>query len=171
MLVLYSLDFRNIFFCLQIAKQPTEDLITFACRVNSSCVEFELGKLSEKQFKCLIYACGIKSENDVETRTRFLSKIEERSNITLEQLSEECKHFLNLEHGNQMIESISLSQVNEIKQRRSSFGPIRPVKCNQSRNTQILWSIWTSRRVLQRCTQAEGEKILKLGFHQSGGHK
>ncbi|XP_062700352.1 uncharacterized protein K02A2.6-like [Aedes albopictus] len=91
--------------CLQIAKNPTEDHVAFACRVNKACVEFELGKLTEEQFKCLVYVCGLKSENDVEIRTRLLTKIEDNNDVTLEQLSEECQRLFNLKHDSAMIES------------------------------------------------------------------
>ncbi|XP_058822868.1 uncharacterized protein K02A2.6-like [Topomyia yanbarensis] len=105
---------------LQIAKHPTEDHIAFACRVNKACVEFELGKLSEEQFKCLTYVCGLKAESDAETRTRLLSRIEENNGVTLEQLAEECQRLLNLKHDNAMIESATcFGQVNVIKQRSS----------------------------------------------------
>lgn len=70
--------------CLQVSKTPTEDHIAFACRVKKSCVQFELGKLTEEEFKCLIYVCGLKSESDAELRTRLLCKIEERHDVTLE---------------------------------------------------------------------------------------
>ena len=104
---------------LQIAKQPTEDHIAYACRVNKLCVEFELGKLSEQQFKCLMFVCGLKSERDSETRTRLLSRIEENHNLTLEQLSEECQRLINLKHDNAMIESAtSFDQVNQVRQRQ-----------------------------------------------------
>ncbi|XP_062712387.1 uncharacterized protein K02A2.6-like [Aedes albopictus] len=91
--------------CLQIAKNPTEDHVAFACRVNKACVKFELGKLTEEQFKCLVYVCGLKSENDVEIRTGILTKIEYNNDVTLEQLSEECQRLFNLKHDSAMIES------------------------------------------------------------------
>ncbi|XP_058816916.1 uncharacterized protein K02A2.6-like [Topomyia yanbarensis] len=91
--------------CLQIAKNPTEDHVAFACRVNKACVEFELGKLTEEQFKCLVYVYSLKSENDVEIRTRLLTKIEDNNDVTLEQLSEECQRLYNLKHDSAMIES------------------------------------------------------------------
>ncbi|XP_065086307.1 uncharacterized protein LOC135708238 [Ochlerotatus camptorhynchus] len=90
--------------CLQISKQPGEDYVTYACRINKSCVEFELTKLSEEQFKCLVFVCGLKSERDAEVRTRLLTRIEEKCDLTLEQLSEECQRLLNLRHDAAMIE-------------------------------------------------------------------
>uniref|UniRef100_A0A182I5E1 Uncharacterized protein n=1 Tax=Anopheles arabiensis TaxID=7173 RepID=A0A182I5E1_ANOAR len=72
--------------CLQLTRKPEEDLLTYACRVNKSCVEFELSKLDEEQLKCLLFVCGLREERDVEVRTRLLAKIEDREQITLQQL-------------------------------------------------------------------------------------
>ncbi|XP_055634140.1 uncharacterized protein K02A2.6-like [Toxorhynchites rutilus septentrionalis] len=102
--------------CLQIAKSSTEDFITYTCRINKACVEFELGNLSEEQFKVLIFVCGLTSETDAEIRTRLLARIEEKSDITLELLSAECQRLLNLRHDTAMIEDTS-SSVNAIKHR------------------------------------------------------
>lgn len=105
------------FKCLQISKTPTEDHVAYACRVNKACVEFDLGRLSQDEFKCLIYVCGLNSEGDAEIRTRLLSRIEENSNVALEQLSEECQRLLNLRRDNAMIEEHpTTSQVNAIHQ-------------------------------------------------------
>lgn len=90
--------------CLQVSKSPTEDHVGYACRVNKLCVGFDIGKLTEDQFKCLVYVCGLKSEADVELRTRLLTRIEENVNVSLEQLSEEAQRLLNLKHDSAMIE-------------------------------------------------------------------
>ncbi|XP_058446711.1 uncharacterized protein K02A2.6-like [Malaya genurostris] len=105
--------------CLQVTKQPTDDYVTYACRINKTCVEFELSKLSEEQFKCLMFVCGLKSEGDGEIRTRLLAKIEERDDVTLEHLSEDCQRLLCLKRDTAMIESsASTSSVNFIKRKQ-----------------------------------------------------
>lgn len=101
--------------CLQVSKSPTEDHVGYACRVNKLCVGFDIGKLTEDQFKCLIYVCGLKSEADVELRTRLLTRIEENVNVSLEQLSEEAQRLLNLKHDSAMIEGPTTS-VQVVKQ-------------------------------------------------------
>lgn len=114
--------------CLQITKNPMEDFVSYTCRINKSCVEFELGKLNENQFKCLMFVCGLKSENDAEIRTRLLSRIEEKDDVTLEQLSDECQRIINLKQDAAMIESskgsaettiYSIKQGKQHKPRRS----------------------------------------------------
>ncbi|XP_062700588.1 uncharacterized protein K02A2.6-like [Aedes albopictus] len=117
--------------CLQISKQPQEDYVSYACRINKSCVEFELSKLSEEQFKCLVFVCGLKSDKDAEVRLRLLSKIEERNDVTLEQLSEECQRLLNLRHDTAMIEEHSTA-VNALRTNQQRFKSGSPSKFHQS---------------------------------------
>lgn len=99
---------------LTITKSTTEDYVTFACRVNKMCVEFELSKMSEQQFKCLMFVCGLKGECDSDVRTRLLSKIEINDDVTLEAMIEECQRLINLKNDTAMIEGPS-GQVQAIK--------------------------------------------------------
>uniref|UniRef100_A0A182XPN6 DUF7083 domain-containing protein n=1 Tax=Anopheles quadriannulatus TaxID=34691 RepID=A0A182XPN6_ANOQN len=71
----------------KICKKRTEDLIAFSCRVNRACVEFQFASMNEETFKCLMLVCGLKDEADNDLRTRLLARIEERNDVTLEQLS------------------------------------------------------------------------------------
>ncbi|XP_062557959.1 uncharacterized protein K02A2.6-like [Armigeres subalbatus] len=119
--------------CFQTAKQSNEDFISFACRINKNCVEFELSKMSEEQFKCLMFVCGLKSEGDGEVRTRLLSKIEERADVTLEQLSEDCQRLLCLKHDTAMIEAPQSAAVQFLKKKKK-FNKLSPM-CNSSGST------------------------------------
>ncbi|XP_061502917.1 uncharacterized protein K02A2.6-like isoform X1 [Anopheles gambiae] len=89
--------------CLQLIKSRNEDLLSFVCRVNRSCVNFQLSAMSEEQFKCLILVCGLKDDADADVRTRLLSRIEERADVTLEQLSAECERISSLKVDSAMI--------------------------------------------------------------------
>ncbi|XP_052895615.1 uncharacterized protein LOC128302803 [Anopheles moucheti] len=84
------------FKCLQLTKNATEDYVMFACRVNKSTVESELAGLSEEALKCLIFVCGLKDDKDSDIRMRLLRRIEERSDVTLGQLTEQCQMLTNL---------------------------------------------------------------------------
>ncbi|XP_055604442.1 uncharacterized protein K02A2.6-like [Uranotaenia lowii] len=95
--------------CLQVTKQPSEDYKAYACRLNRLCVEFELGKLSEDEFKCLMFVCGLKSDSDGEIRTRLLSRIEDNSLVKLEQISTECQKLMSIKHDTAMIATPSVS--------------------------------------------------------------
>nr|XP_049466987.1 uncharacterized protein K02A2.6-like [Anopheles coluzzii] len=93
------------FKCLQIMKTRTEDHLSYACRINKACVEFELKKLNEEEFKCLLYMCGLKDEIDADIRTRLLARIEDKACVTLQQLSSECHRLINLKKDSAMIEA------------------------------------------------------------------
>ncbi|XP_055623545.1 uncharacterized protein K02A2.6-like [Toxorhynchites rutilus septentrionalis] len=114
--------FSKRYRCLQVSKKSTEDFVTYACRINKNCVEFELGALTEEQFKGLIFVCGLKSEADAEIRTRLLSRIEEKDDVTLEQLSAECQRLINLRHDTALIEESS-RDVHAIRKKRFQRRP------------------------------------------------
>ncbi|XP_053692503.1 uncharacterized protein K02A2.6-like [Sabethes cyaneus] len=57
-------------------------------------------------------------------RTRLLSKIEERGDVTLEQLSIECQRLMNLHHDTALIEGSS-NAVNVISRRQPNFHKFR----------------------------------------------
>ncbi|XP_050072320.1 uncharacterized protein K02A2.6-like [Anopheles maculipalpis] len=89
--------------CMQLNKNKSEDFLIYACRVNRACVDFELGRMSEEQLKCLVFVCGLKDETDRDFRVKLLTRIEERPDITLEQISAECNRIANLKSENAMI--------------------------------------------------------------------
>ncbi|XP_065076498.1 uncharacterized protein K02A2.6-like [Ochlerotatus camptorhynchus] len=92
-----------------------------------SCVEFELSKMTEEQFKCVMFVCGLKSEGDSEIRTRLLSKIhEERTDVTLEQLSADCQRLLCLKHDTAMIELPTSVAVQFVKRKQFNKYPAKP---------------------------------------------
>ncbi|XP_055632846.1 uncharacterized protein K02A2.6-like [Toxorhynchites rutilus septentrionalis] len=87
------------------------------------CVEFELAKLTEEHFKCLMFVCGLKSECDAEVRTRLLTKISDNNDVTLEALMEECQRLINLKSDTAMIESPGRVQIIKRNfQQRKQYG-------------------------------------------------
>ncbi|XP_053698732.1 uncharacterized protein K02A2.6-like [Sabethes cyaneus] len=136
--------------CLQTAKAPTEDYLSYACRVNKSCVQFELAKLSEEEFKSLMFVCGLKAESDAEIRTRLLSKIEERGDVTLEQLSTECQRLMNLRHDTAMIEGSS-NAVNVISGRQQKFHKFRKQSVAKKDNSPKQYSSSMEKRPTGPC--------------------
>ncbi|CAH8517924.1 unnamed protein product [Dicrocoelium dendriticum] len=63
--------------------------------------------MTEDQFKCLIFICGLQSHSDSDIRTRLLSKIELSPDITLQQITHECQRLVNLKHDTAMLERSS----------------------------------------------------------------
>lgn len=77
------------FKCLQMEKTLSEDFVTYAYRVNKMVIEAEMAGLSEEQMKCLFFVCGLKSDTHADIRIRLLSRLEEREEICLNEISEE----------------------------------------------------------------------------------
>ncbi|BHF83066.1 embryonic brain development [Sparganum proliferum] len=79
------------FQCLQLCKRDSDDFITYAGIVNRECGRFQLGSLTEDQFKCLIFICGLQSRTDADIWTRLLSKVHQNNSVTLQELAADCQ--------------------------------------------------------------------------------
>ena len=55
-------------------------------------------------FKCLIFVQGLTALNDPAIRSRLLSKLEQDSKLTLQNIAEECQRIIDLCHGIAKIE-------------------------------------------------------------------
>lgn len=89
---------------LAVAEKWLGRYVTFG-RVNKSVVEAELAGLTEEQFKCFLFVCGLKDDRDADVRLRLLSRIEDNEVTTLTQLVEMCQKMVTLKKDAVMIES------------------------------------------------------------------
>nr|XP_049462814.1 uncharacterized protein K02A2.6-like [Anopheles coluzzii]XP_049462816.1 uncharacterized protein K02A2.6-like [Anopheles coluzzii] len=112
--------------CLKIVKTQAEDFMSYACRVNRACEDFELKAMTENQLKALVFKCGLKNENDLEYRTRLLNMIEKNAEISLEQLSTECQGIINLHADSAMIEDSANRKVAAIRKWPSANSKFLP---------------------------------------------
>ncbi|KHN81154.1 hypothetical protein Tcan_00363 [Toxocara canis] len=126
---------------MKLAKEPREDFVTSAGRVDRECVNFLLGTCTEDQFGCLVYVCGLQSSDDAFVRLKLLDKIEADPTCTVQTLTEECESLLNLKHDTKMFENDSLPthtvravQESRRRQRRSSKPTITNRQSQQQSN-------------------------------------
>ncbi|XP_055615172.1 uncharacterized protein K02A2.6-like [Toxorhynchites rutilus septentrionalis] len=105
--------FRRRFNCLQLTKEESDDYLTYSCKVNKACVDSKLSELTEEQFKCLIYVCGLKSNQDTEVRMHLINKLNENVNLTLQQVVDKCNSLINLKQDTVLVENPS-SVVNAV---------------------------------------------------------
>ena len=83
-------------------------------------------RLSEAQFKCLIFVCGLGSAGDTEVRTRILSKIEQNPNITPQQVTVECQRLVNFKHDSHIVQQsvpATTPAVNAVQKQQNPTSP------------------------------------------------
>ena len=85
--------FNAKFNCLNITKCDTVDFTTIAGTVNKECERFKISFITDEQFKCLIFVCGLRSTRYRDVCTRTKSKIEQNPDMTLQQAAGECRRL------------------------------------------------------------------------------
>ena len=85
--------------CLNLIKKDTGDYTTFASVRNREYEKFKLSELTPDMFKCLIFVQVLTAPKDANIKSRLLSKLEQDSKMTLQNITEECQPIINLRHG------------------------------------------------------------------------
>ena len=96
--------FNTRYQCMKLTKRDTDDFLTYAGIVNRESERFKLRSITDDQFKCLIFICGLQSPKDADIRTRLLSSIEQDPQLTLQSVTAECQRLINLKHDTAMIQ-------------------------------------------------------------------
>uniref|UniRef100_A0A5S6QGC4 RNA-directed DNA polymerase n=1 Tax=Trichuris muris TaxID=70415 RepID=A0A5S6QGC4_TRIMR len=91
--------------CLKLVKRDADDFVTYAGVINRACEQFQFGTLTQDQFKCLIFICGLQSAQDTELRLRLLDKLESYPQLNLQKLTEECNWFIRVRQDSRLVES------------------------------------------------------------------
>ena len=102
--------------CFKIAKNQSDDYVSYAGHVTHECERFHLQTLTEDQFKCLIFIAGLHSPD--------LVKLETDEKVTVQGLTAECNWLLKLRKDTMLVQQQSslffqLSQVSHIHSNKS----------------------------------------------------
>ena len=106
----------------------SDDYLGVASVVHKNCDDFKQGELSADNFKCLIFAQGQMSEKDAEIRRKGLSKLENKPDLTLQKLAEECQSIVSVRKDSKNIEESGVAYVRKVKHRSHSYSPVKERK-------------------------------------------
>ena len=113
--------FNAIFICPNITSCDTVD---FTTSEDTNTKRFKIIFLIDKQFKCLIFACELRSAGARNDRTSFLSKIEQNANIIYQRLTEEFYWLVNIKHDFDRVQQLvpaTTSSINIIQREQYSI--------------------------------------------------
>ena len=96
--------------------------------INKNCEDFKLGELSANNFKCLIFAQGPVSAKNAEIRRRVLSKLENKPDLTLQKLAEDCQRIASVRKDFKNIKESGVAYVRKVKHRSQSYSPVKERK-------------------------------------------
>ena len=83
--------FHTRYKCLNTQKEETDNIVTYAGKVNALCELFKLKDLSVDMFKCYIFVQGLTAPRDKDLRSRILSIMEQDPEMNLQKVTEECQ--------------------------------------------------------------------------------
>ena len=116
--------------CLNLTKRNSDDFLGFASVINKNCDDFNLSELSVDNFRCLIFTQGLVSAKDVEIRHRVLSKLENKPDLTLQKLAEDCQRIVSVRKDSKNIKESGVAYVRKVKHRSQSYSPVKERKKN-----------------------------------------
>ena len=127
--------FNTRFHCLQLVKRDVDDFVTYAGIVNKECSRFQLGTLSEDQFRCLIFICGLQSPGYSDIRTRLLQMIDQQPLVKLQQIVEECERLISLKRDSALIQQPEKKPqvINAVSSTKPAPNPVTPKPNSQPR--------------------------------------
>jgi hypothetical protein len=111
--------FRSRFKCLRVAKNASEDYFSCAGRINTLVNKMEYKKMSEDEFKCLLYVVGLNATEEKDVWEKLLALMEKKSTevvdtasggqsadkkLTINELVSASERFVSLRADNREIE-------------------------------------------------------------------
>ena len=129
--------FRTRWDCLQVQRNPDEEITAYGARVNRLAERFRLADLTADQFKCILFIHGLQDSGDKNIRTRLLNLFDKTQvdQLKLTKMMEEAERILQIEHDTALIaaespaiNSVSQSRQPAFKKKSPQTGPKKSVK-------------------------------------------
>ncbi|VDP20613.1 unnamed protein product [Schistosoma margrebowiei] len=107
--------------CLKLTMNE-DDFLAHVGIVNRECERFRLKSLTEDQFKSLILICSLQSPKFSDIRTRLLSRLDQDSKLTLNDIANEYQRLINLQRDTTMVQGggSDRTEVHVVQQSRNS---------------------------------------------------
>ena len=107
--------------CFNLTKKNTDDYTTFASVVNKECEKFKFSELTPDMFKCLIFVQEQTAQKDAEIRSRLLSKVEQDSKLTLQNIAEGYQRIIDLRHDAGKIEERDILHIHSAEKKGTRY--------------------------------------------------
>ena len=167
--------FNTQYQCLKLPKRDSDKFIRYAGIINRECSRFQLSSLTEDQFNCRIFICGLQSPKNADIRTHLLTEVQQDAKTTHQMLAEECQNVLNPKHDADIIQLADNQRlnINTILTTKLHFtkGQARPTaKQNTPFLLQAMWCLSFPPRLplppeLLPCMQENWAQRLILSKH------
>lgn len=125
--------FRSRWTCLQIAREPEEELAAYGARVNKLSEDFQLAALSPDQFKVLVFILGLRDAKDRNIKTRMLNLLDKTKaeDTRLQTMVEEAERLTEIERDSGLSSQVELFSVNQLSDNNPDLLNINQLSNNQ----------------------------------------
>lgn len=108
--------FRSRWTCLQVAREPDEDLAAYGARVNKLSEDFQLSALKADQFKVLVFILGLRDAKDKNIKTRMLNLLDKTKaeDTLLQTMVEEAERLTEIERDSGLSSHIEQFNINQL---------------------------------------------------------
>lgn len=118
--------------CMQMVRGESEDVISYAAKVNRLCEQFLLNNCTTDNFKCLMFVNGLKCQKFQEYKSRLLTLLDSETNtnpLTLDHLVAEIERINTLKRDTATNEhrEMQVNAVSDVKNKNDqNLKPRRP---------------------------------------------
>ncbi|XP_059222312.1 uncharacterized protein K02A2.6-like [Stomoxys calcitrans] len=146
--------------CMQFTKTTQMDFFTYGAMVNRNCDNFEFGKLTENQFKCLMFLRGLQAPEDADVRARLLHFLEGNTEdtVTIDKMVSEVNRMLSLRKDAAVVEQNVVHAVkrnhkqHKVKQQSSAAPSEKPRRpCWQCGEMHFAKNCSYSKHLCEQC--------------------